>query len=63
MSKKVFKNKMNGLSDDELMHVLENSNKYQKDAIDAVIDIAKSRGLEISKFQQEIEKERVEEIR
>jgi len=54
MNKEFFKNKMNSLSDEELMVVLEKREQYQKSAISAAIDVAASRGLQFEAIKKEI---------
>ncbi len=59
MSKEAFKNRMFKLSDKELIAILEKRQQYQKDAVDAAIEVAKSRELQFDEIRKEIADERL----
>lgn len=59
MSKETFKNRMNKLPDDELMAILKKRHRYQKDAVNAAIEVAESRNLNFEEIRKEIVDERV----
>ncbi|WP_299440889.1 hypothetical protein [uncultured Aquimarina sp.] len=61
MNKEFFKNEMNSLSDEELITILKNRQNYQEGAIDAVMDVSESRGLQFLKLKNEIKQERLQE--
>ena len=54
MNTKPFKDRMNNLTDKELISILEKRNQYQRNAVDAAIEVAESRGLEFEGIKEEI---------
>ncbi|MDH7447820.1 hypothetical protein [Aquimarina sp. 2201CG14-23] len=50
---------MNELPDKELIAILKKRHQYQKDAIDAVIDVAESRDIKLEEIRKEIFDERL----
>ncbi|MBQ4805818.1 hypothetical protein J8L88_23375 [Aquimarina sp. MMG015] len=59
MSKESFKNRMNKLPDKELIAILKERHQYQKNAIDAAIEVAESRNLNFEEIRKEIADERL----